>query len=868
METKYDQPTRNDCKTRVVARANKCFSVGDYSTAQVLLRGAAAEFPDDAEITDLAKRAQEGSKRKAEADRLITESQEQFAQQKFAEAIQLLRAAYELDKNNALARSILANALIEQAQSVAESDWWEAETLANEALRLNPAHPTARSVHGLIFDRKMAGAVEEWVSQTRMLQSSGKLTAALSQIAEALVVYPHDASLLQIQDSVQREYGAQFRQARRRDLEDLRRMASEIDAATDDATKKTLADRIHAVTAMHSTDGEILTVANGLLQRMESPERCKENSTARQGPILIEDPDAPIASEPAISAGDQVSQKQESAATKVLAKPQSSGKVTRNEDSASVSRLDVSAARESVSSNSPLNATLTVKEPNAKTEIQLPPLRTATVSAAEGSAPPEVTTQNAQPTLKLTTLVEQPALSNSTRMIIVAAAAIVVVAAISYIAGTHHAKPMDERSAEAPTATATAIAVVAAPAVVGSAIPSPEQRNPDASLTTAHPSLETATGNTNSGDGTAGRTIAGNSTQPIQDASRQIPTHKDDGVGHVVNAQPKTLEVQTPRPQTLPSAPQPQPSLASLTIRGGAPGATVLVDQTPVGTVQADGTLSVSSVSPGDHIVEMRKERFKPLQLKKHFDVGGPVILTAAETTLETAPGQLKITFTPAGAAVAIVKGDLLTTVTSGTPVNLAAGTYTLTARTADRFTRSSTFEVVAGQSRVLDLSLAPNGMAKWNDPGGWKQEGNSFTRKGGDFVLYGDAPTAGTFIFSVTATKGRLQWVVNYSDPKNYVLFQMDENNFYRSVIRNGAKTDEIIVPDKSDKKSFRDLHIRVSPTEIVHQVRHGDSWSVLDRWTQPGANLSLGKFGFYLPGNDQVSLSGFTHYADLNIR
>jgi hypothetical protein len=41
-----------------------------------------------------------------------------------------------------------------------------------------------------------------------------------------------------------------------------------------------------------------------------------------------------------------------------------------------------------------------------------------------------------------------------------------------------------------------------------------------------------------------------------------------------------------------------------------------------------------------------------------------------------------------------------------------------------------------------------------------------------------------------------------------------------------------------------------------------------VLDRWTQPGADLSLGKFGFYIPGNDQVALSSFSHYVDLNLR
>jgi hypothetical protein len=235
---------------------------------------------------------------------------------------------------------------------------------------------------------------------------------------------------------------------------------------------------------------------------------------------------------------------------------------------------------------------------------------------------------------------------------------------------------------------------------------------------------------------------------------------------------------------------------------------------------------------------------------------------------MEAALGELKITFAPADAKVAIVKGDLLTIVSSGVPLNLAPGTYTLTARTADRFTRSTTLDVIAGQSKTLDLPLAPNGMSKFDDPGAWKHEGDSFTRKGGDFALYGVAPTSGTFMFSAMLTKGHLlQWVLNYTDSKNYVLFQMDDNNFYRSVIHNGNKTNEIIVPHKGEKKSFRTLHVRVTPTEIVHQIKQGNSWTVVDRWTQPGANLSLGKFGFYIPGSDQVALSSFAHYADLNI-
>jgi len=314
---------------------------------------------------------------------------------------------------------------------------------------------------------------------------------------------------------------------------------------------------------------------------------------------------------------------------------------------------------------------------------------------------------------------------------------------------------------------------------------------------------------------------------------------------------------------------QPQPRVASLAIQGGIPGTAVFVDQSPVGTIQADGTLTVSAVNPGDHTVELRKDRFTPRLLKEHFVAGSPVSLAAADAAMEAAPGELRITFTPADAKVALVKGEHLTLVSSGIPVNLIAGTYTLTARTPDGIRGSSTLEVIAGQSKALNFSLVPNGMSKWDDPSAWKQDKGSFIRRGGDFVLYGAVPASGTFVFSATPAKNHLlQWVANYADPRNYVLFQLDDNHFSRTVIRNGQKMDEIKIPDKSDKKTLRTLRIHISSNEIVNEIKTGNNWIVLDHWTQPGANLSAGKFGLYIPGNDQVELSNFSYYSDLNIR
>ncbi len=906
-----------ESKTRVVVRVNMCLSSGDYARALEVLRGAAAEFPNDAELSELEKFAIDGAKRKAEADRLITASQDLFAQQKSAKAIQLLREAYGLDKNNGLPRAILANALVEHARSIVETDWWEAETLASEALTLNPAHPTARTIQSVILEQKEAGSVEEWVSQTSKLQASGNLTAALSQIAEGFAVHPHEPRLLQIQEAIKGDHGLQRRQARRRDLEDLHRMKSEIDAAGDVASRKTLSERIQAMANKHSTDGEILSIANALLLRLGQPGVRQRVSIApidsKSATPTDQRPGSRIA-EASVAAKSQVLQKPvnpEVVGGEVLAKPTASVSVhaatvlpTKVQPSylqpSDVQPSDVQPSEVQPSDVQP-RIVSPVKVPKVAAGPPLPTpqpaevpveradrqhtdttnkltaqaIKVATSSASSSSTPPKTATS-----------------SRSTVLLFVsAAAAVVMVAAIFLFMRKQHATPAPK---------IPAAAVVSAPAASGpdasaNAVPAPVDEtpapSPSASQTSDTAAIEVAS------DDQTPRQLPGHSMGTLvviagQDNATVFVNGKrqrqltQSGQLRLPNLKLKAYAVQVsksgfldPSPQTIRIHEgdqarlvfnlQPQPRMASLTIQGGTSGTTVLVDQAVVGAIQPDGALSVSTIIPGEHTIELRKERFKPRQFKKSFVAGGAISLAAVDASLEAVPGALKITFAPADARVALVKGERLTMVGSGVPLELDPGTYTLTARTADSFTRSSTLEIVAGQSRTLDLSLAPNGMSKWDAPGAWKLEGDSFTRKGGGFALYGVAPATGTFAFSAMPVKGHLlQWVLNYVDSKNYILFQLDDNNFYRSVVRDGKKADEIIVPHIGETKGFRTLRILVSPTEIVHQIKPGNSWKVVDRWTQPGTNLSLGKFGFYLPGNDQIALTGFSQYVDLNVR
>jgi Flp pilus assembly protein TadD len=880
LDKRPDQQTRTESRTRLVEQINIYLRSGDCSRALDLLRGTAAEFPNDAEFSELEKLAQDGVERNAEAQRLITESQELFAQQKSAEAIQLLRKAYELDKRNSLARTILANALVEHAHSVVETDWLEAETLTNQALKLNPAHPTAKTIRGLIEDRKKASSVEDWVARARQLQASGDLFAALAWVAEGLAVHPDDPKLLQIHDAIQRDQGALRRQARRGDLDELRRLQREIDGATEIAAKQALAVRIQTVAAKHWTDGEILSIANALLLRLGLVSKESSGGSPRgKGATLILHVPRPSAPEASRDASSQILPSQ------VPPSP--------------VPPASVPTAVVPPSIAPPGKVPTTLPEP------QLPPPQAVSVPAAEPSEPPaKFPSPQSRP--------KQPASSNSRTLIFVSAAAIILVAATFFFTRKHYATPVAKTQPDAPAVSARNIPAQAqvTPAQIAPAQAAPTETTPEPSPPASRISSDTAAGKVplrvtsdNQPPAESGHNkgtllvVAGQDDAKVFLNGKLQQQLTQAGQLRLPNLELKDYVVQVSKngfqdppqqkirirsgeqatlifhfqPQNL----QPQPRLASLTIQGGAPGTMVLVDQTLVGTIQPDGTLSTSTVSPGDHTVELRNDnaRFKPRQFKKHFDAGGTISLAAGDAAWEAAPeaalGELKITFAPSDAKVAIVKGDLLEMVSSGVPLNLAAGTYTLTARTAERFTRSSTLEVIAGQSKTLDLALAPSGMSNWDDQGAWKHEGDSFIRKGGDFVLYGVAPASGTFVFSAMPPKGHLlQWVLNYSDPKNYLLLQMDDNNFYRTVIRNGKKTDEIIVPHKSDKKSFRTLQIRVSPTELVHQIKQGESWTVLDRWIQPGANLSLGKFGFYIPGNDEVTLSSFAHYADLNTR
>jgi eukaryotic-like serine/threonine-protein kinase len=958
LQKRRDQQSRIETRTQLIEQVDACLHSSDYTRVFELLQNAATEFPNDEELQELEKHAKQGVERRTESQRLMAEGQDLCAKQKPSEGLRLLRQAYELDENNSLARAVLANTLIERAQALVESDWREAEKIAKEAFDLNPSHPMAKTLRTLILDQKREAFVGESVSQARKLQTSGDLSSALSRVEEALSSYPREMRLIQIRDAVQRDLQTQRRQTRRRDLEELRRLESEADAASDPDTKQTLGSKARALADKYLEDEEVLSSANGLLQKLNlpgvtgrgsqdltsaatlsfastptvlAPPQAPEQLSAPLEPPLPQNPAAIVT--PPVSATPPASPKPMTPAPplgkvspasvpgprkgmsvrdiKVLGLVASALVVLmvvwlflRRHNQAAESLPQTVAVQPAVQPEAPPTP------PVAPPETELPGLRLSSDNA-KGKVTfddqPAVDLQDAQFTLDKIpagdhTLKFDSAMGSFTadltstagtlpliKMPLVSKGVLAVV--VSSMGDRVHVYSSDARAKLAldgqPPVDLPAEGVGLSSIATGShelTLSHGSEQYKFAIEVTPAPSLNAFV--------ESGQNVGALVVVTGQDKSKIFLNGKallqltQGGQLRIANLEPKEYLVRVQKPGFQDAPDQkirirkgeqgrlvfgllPVPHLASLNIQGGPVGATVLVDQINAGTVQPDGTLTLSSITPGDHTIELRKDRFRARQIKKHFVVGTPVTLIASEVVLEAAPGELKITFSPADAQVTLTKaGESPVKVSSGSPLSLPTGAYTLSARTADNFVRTSTVELTAGQSRSLDLALAPSGMSKWDDPAGWKQENGEFVRKGGDYILYGVTPTSGTFVFSAMLTKGRrLQWVVNYTDPNNYDLFQIDENNFYRTDIRDGQKTNDAKIPHKGEKKSFRTLQIHVSPTEIVHQIKQGDTWFVLDRWTLPGTNLSSGRFGFYLPGGDQLSLASFSHYLDLNL-
>ncbi len=341
---------------------------------------------------------------------------------------------------------------------------------------------------------------------------------------------------------------------------------------------------------------------------------------------------------------------------------------------------------------------------------------------------------------------------------------------------------------------------------------------------------------------------------------------------------PQTAEIKKGSEVRLEFKMTPLPVVSTLLIRGGIPGTEILIDQNSAGTVGADGTLSNSSVPPGDHVIDLRRDQYTPKRLQRSFRAGQSVLLTGADVTLAALPtnATIRVARTPANATVTYRRADETEAHELRAPqVELPAGAYIFLAKAPGYTDRTEHIQVVAGTPGSLDLVLArerpvapvlkSGDISDFEEAGAWKKDGDLWVHKGGGFVPYKLGPR-GVYVFTVELLKGgnvfrggRIRWAVQYVDARNYLMFELDRKTFWAEVMENGKKLErQKVQHEQENQKSFT-IQIEITPEHVIHKMKTGDQWLTLDSFAEPGRNFTAGKFGFLIQGNDEIGISEF---------
>jgi hypothetical protein len=344
-----------------------------------------------------------------------------------------------------------------------------------------------------------------------------------------------------------------------------------------------------------------------------------------------------------------------------------------------------------------------------------------------------------------------------------------------------------------------------------------------------------------------------------------------------LDAPEQTVEVKKGAEVRLQFELKPQPQLATLEIQGAMAGAEVWIDQKNAGAVGPDGTFTIGTIQPGERSIELRREQYVPKRLQRSFHAGQTVMLAGGDVALAAAHSTVRFTRNPATAAITYRRADETEShEVRGNSIDLPPGTYTFSAK-APGFTESTTrVQLAVGETRDVELTLshehpvapptpAATGMAEFENPEGWKKEGENWVHTGGGFVPY-KLPPKGVFTFTVELVKGggvfragQIRWCLRYLDPKNYLLYEMDRKNFWAGSVDKGKRTERVKAPHNiANQKAFT-IQMEVTPERIVQRVRVGNEWKTLDTLAASGQDLTQGKFAFLIQGNDEIAISDF---------
>jgi serine/threonine-protein kinase len=310
------------------------------------------------------------------------------------------------------------------------------------------------------------------------------------------------------------------------------------------------------------------------------------------------------------------------------------------------------------------------------------------------------------------------------------------------------------------------------------------------------------------------------------------------------------------------------PVLLSLRVQT-LPGANILVDGKSAGTTSTDGILLVSALSAGPHHVEARRGG-RSSTLDVNLTDGQGTTTHVADLKLDKGLGAVTLQLDPADSNITVYNAKGVQIPVTGIHFDLAEGSYHFIARANGYVDRGEAAEVTADGSTTVNLKLSPLAVAAtaptidgW-EANDWTVDAKDHTliHNSTDFGLYAAHSGSGKYLFAGPIGRGfllgkpKVEWVANYHDSNNYLLFSLERNGLALFTVRNGKKMangSRITFPPLSKYQ----VMLQISPGHITTSMGNGHGWKQLSDWSGLPENVDEGKFGF----KGSVTLTSFSY-------
>ena len=934
-----------DEKARVAEDIDRLIEAGDFDSATDAVQRALETYPDDPTIQELKRVADKSRERTRMASELLSDGREAIEAGEIDKGLDTLREARSTNEGDPIVRSVLVNALVEQARRSLAEDRERSEALLTEALEHEPDNHGALALRGQLQDRKKEEFLTWALTEARRLQAENDLDGAGAIVEQGLALYPGDQRLEQLKATLGRAkertgisgtspvVPPPAQETDRTRVEEPEE-PQEAAALLDDADQTMITPAEAAPAAVSPADAPTIQSPAPAKPRRPAKRWAARDVTKKRwfpaalvaaglviGIALIalfagggEEPPPPIAgdlpvvvriSPPGATVLIDGQPCPGSPCTMNLAPGEHQIEASMAGYAPGLLSVDLEANPEDPTAETPFSLLLEPLLPSLEISSDFERGQVQLDGEVVGELDQgELQIENL-PTgeheliiddrgARLTAVIEvQPGRApvvrsietNSLKALVVSslgeeAQALADAADAEALIDGESAGPFGEEGLELSGLAEGPHELRAGEGDDALNVYFESGQRP---ILTAMLKTDRNVGGLRVSAGVDGATVLLNGRPYRRKTSRgRVIVYLVPGTVKVavqkegfIPSEEKTVEIVKGRQARLDFELEPLPKTASLRIRNGVAGAEVLLDGSKLGEITSSGDFYAANIKPGRHKVELRKANFEPRIVEQRWEEGQTVDISGA---LQSITGTIEVKVEPANVrnlAITLLRdGESRARPLSERKITVPEGGYTVTARAPGYKEYGVTLRIRRGETRTAELRLEPLPQQKaapkagfeldeWVSAGVWGKQGEIAAKRGGDFVLVPRDLGAGAYTFSVWLQQGRrIEFVADYEDDRNHVLYEVDKKNIVRTRILNGRKVDEEKKEHGVDIDEFLSFQVDVRGSGVAVRVRNADRWRVLDEYSAPGENFADGKFGFHIGGRTQLALSHFAFF------